>query len=147
MNIQGKKEGGATGGGAGNGGKVNKKDKDCYHYERGYCRFGPRCEYKHDEAKFNSRPRSGSQGSNTGFQRPPRSTPGNLAAVRETPELPMMPMPATSKDGIKEDVKMLNMDAQKYREAEKRMLPGRRHALTHTHTNALTHIHTHTHTC
>ena len=122
MNFQGKKEGGATGGGAGNGGKVSKKDKDCYHHERGYCRFGPRCEYKHDEAKFNSRPRSGSQGSNTGFQRPPRSTPGNLAAVRETPELPMMPMPATSKDGIKEDVKMLNMDAQKYREAEKRML-------------------------
>ena len=115
-NNAGNKAGVKQGGG-------NNKQKDCIHFERGWCKKFDECEFKHDPTKYGTRARSGSHGSNTGFQKAPRYT-GDLGAVlEEIPEqLPTMPDPVSSESVVQEDIKSLQEAAKKYGVAEGKML-------------------------
>ena len=89
------------------------KDGHCLHYERGYCKYFNKCKKVHDENRYGVRPRSGSHGSQQGFQTRPK-TKGNLGTIAEvSPQLlPEFVNPAMLKSDVQEQIQRMDNAAK-----------------------------------
>ena len=89
-----------------------QQNRSCLHWERGYCKYGDSCFKLHLPQLYNTRPRSGSFGSNQVFQNPPISQAGQLGVIQESPaRLPSMPEPVASKSTMDTQVRVLERAA------------------------------------
>ena len=111
------------GGGGGAAGQQDKKD--CHHFMAGHCSWGQNCKFSHNVEKYNTRPRSGSAGSQQqGFSRPLKMTP-TLGAVMEDPghqQLPMVPNAEVSKEAVDKEIQLLQEAAKDYKTGQNLML-------------------------
>ena len=99
-------------------------DNICVHYERGYCRNFNNCSKVHIPENYGSRPRSGSHGSNQGFQGRPRTKVGNLGTLNEEEKIPLPTMtnPDASRETVRTMVEMLDTASRSSHSASEKMI-------------------------